>query len=128
MSLNTIDKVFLTVGLIDFGGAVICIGVALHMAYTKMDVLLDCFKTSPAVRSLAALRHGGPWGRLLVVSGISGFVTFSGFYIKRGTISAEDINNLPPQIRNRLVVFQWCAIGLLVVMVGVGVVAQSGLV
>lgn len=81
MSLGTADKIFLTVGLIDFSGAVICIGVAVHIAYTKMDMLLDCFRNSPAVKALTPLRFGGVWGRLLIVGGISGFVTFSDFYI-----------------------------------------------
>jgi hypothetical protein len=128
MSLNTADIVFLAVGLIDFGGAIVCIGVALHMAYTKMDVLLDHFKHSPAVIALTPLRHGGPWGKLLIVGGISGFVTFPVFYIKRGSISAEDINNLPAPIKCKFIVLQWCVIVFLLVMLGLAVVVEFNIV
>lgn len=90
----------------------IWIGVALYMAYTKMDVMLGCLKNSSSVMSMASLRHGGPWGKLLLVGGVSGFITFPGFYLKRGSINAEDVNNFPAPLRRKLVALQWTVIGL----------------
>lgn len=47
MTLSTADKLFLIVGLVDFGGLIACIGFTLYLAYTKMNILLGCFKNSP---------------------------------------------------------------------------------
>ena len=47
MSLNTADKIFLCVALIDFGGMFVWIGIALHLAYTKMGRMLNHLKNCP---------------------------------------------------------------------------------
>lgn len=39
----------------------IWIAVALHMAYTKMDLMLEHLKNCSAIMVRAPLRHGGPW-------------------------------------------------------------------
>jgi len=116
VTLSTADKLFLAVGLIDFGGLIACIGFTLYLAYTKMKDLLGYFQNSPAVIALAPLKCGGPWGRLMLVGGISGFVTFPEFYIKRGRVSADDIKNLPLSLRYKLIVLQWTSIILLLIM------------
>jgi hypothetical protein len=89
------------------------ISVALHMAYTKM---LECLKNSSSILALASLRHGGPWGRLLLIGGISGLVTFPNFYSKRGGINMDDINKLPVSLKRKLVTLQWCVIVLLALL------------
>lgn len=104
----------------------IWIGVALYMAYTKMDVVLGCLKNSSSVMSMASLRHGGPWGKLLLVGGVSGFVTFPGFYLKRGSINAEDVNNFPAPLRRKLVALQWTVIGLFAALALLVAVGKSG--
>jgi hypothetical protein len=55
MSVSTADKVFLCLGLIDFGGIFVWIGIALHLAYTKMDLMLAHLKHCPAVMIRAPL-------------------------------------------------------------------------
>ncbi|WP_415765019.1 hypothetical protein [Pseudomonas sp. ZB1P45] len=104
----------------------IWIGVALYMAYTKMDVMLGCLKNSSSVMSMASLRHGGPWGKLLLVGGVSGFITFPGFYLKRGSINAEDVNNFPAPLRRKLVALQWTVIGLFAALALLVAVGKSG--
>ena len=97
-------------------GMFVWIGIALYMAYTKMELMLAQLKNCSAVMSLAQFRQGGPWGKLLLVGSISGFVTFPNFYIKRGGFSAEDISNFPLSLKRKLVVLQWVGIGLLSAM------------
>jgi urea transporter len=46
-------------GLIGFGGVFICVGVALHLAYSKMDLMLEHLKNCSAVMIQAPLRNGG---------------------------------------------------------------------
>ena len=47
MSLSIADTVFLCGSLIGFGGAFIYLGIALYIAYTKMDMMLAYFKNMP---------------------------------------------------------------------------------
>jgi hypothetical protein len=128
MSLNTADKIFLVVGLIDFGGIFLWIGICLHMAYTKMDLMLECFKKSSAVMTLVPLRHGGPWGKLLLIGGISGVVTFPGFYLKKGGLSPEDLRGVPAPLKRKFALLQWIGIWLVLVMVCMAAVVTLGLV
>lgn len=128
MSLSVSDTVLLSVVLVDFAGIFLWIGACLHLAYTKMDLMLGHLKNCSAVMARAPLQHGGPWGKLLLVGGISGIVTFPGFYLKRGELSAKDLANFPTLLKRKLVVLQWSVIGLLLVMLSVGAAIKLGLV
>jgi hypothetical protein len=87
--------------------------VALHMAYTKMDVLFQHLKNSPAITVLAFWRHAGPSGRLRMIGNIAHYVSSPRRGIENGSISAEDIENLPMPIKCKLV-FLWRSLTLLV--------------
>lgn len=128
MSLNVADTVFLFIVLVDFAGIFLWIGVCLHLAYTKMDLILGHLKNCSAVMVRAPLQHAGPWGKLLLVGGISGIVTFPGFYLKRGELSAEDLANFPALLKRKLVVLQWSLIGLLLVMLSFGAAIKLGFI
>jgi hypothetical protein len=128
MSLNTADKIFLVVGLVDFAGIFISLGIYLHMAYTKMDLMLDHLKNSVVLSTLTTLRHGGPWGKLILVGSIASFVTFPNFHLKRGWVSAEDLLSFPEALKRKLVVLQWSALALIVVMAGLAAVVKLGVV
>jgi hypothetical protein len=97
-------------------GMIVWIGVCLHLAYTRMDEVLGYLQNCSAVMSRAPLRHGGPWGKLLLVGGISGIVTFPGFYLKRGGVSTDDLSSLPPALKRKLMILQWSVWGLFAAM------------
>jgi len=128
MSLNVVDKVLLSIAIADLAGLVLWIGVCLRLAYTKMDLMLEHLKNCSAIMTRAPLRNGGPWGKLLLVGGISGIVTFPNFYLKRGELSPEDLANFPAPLKRKLVVLQWSVISLLLVMISFGVAVKSGFV
>jgi len=128
MSLNTADKIFLAVGLIDFGGIFLWIGVCLHLAYTQMNLMQDHLKNSLLIKTFFSLGQGGPWGKLVLVGSISSVVTFPVFYLKRGSVNAEDLRGFPAVLKRKLVILQWSGLILLVVMVCIGIVAKLGLV
>lgn len=48
MSLNTAEKVLLSIAVIDLAGLILWIGVCLHLAYSKMDLMLDHLKNLPS--------------------------------------------------------------------------------
>lgn len=111
--MSTSYMVFGYLGGVMILGAFVWIGIALHMAYTKMDELLGFLKNCSAVMARAPLRNGGPWGKLLLIGGISGIVTFPGFYLKRGELNADDLDRLPAPFKRTFAWMQWSAIGLL---------------
>lgn len=122
--MSTAQMVFGYLGGVVILGAFVWIGIALQMAYTKMDELLDLLKNCPAIMARAPLRHGGPWGKLLLIGGISGIVTFPGFYLKRGELSADDLNHFPAPLRRKFALMQWSVIGLLCVALVLWIVGK----
>ncbi|MGY2292472.1 hypothetical protein ACW9H6_22195 [Pseudomonas sp. SDO528_S397] len=127
MTISVSDSIFLTVGLLSFSGIFICLGVALHMAYTKIDLMLEHLKNCSAVRVHIPLRNGGPWGKLLLVGWIAGVVTFPRGYLKNGSANIEDLNNFPAPLKQKLVAIKWSAIMLLAVLVLLFVLRKSGI-
>nr|WP_095191842.1 MULTISPECIES: hypothetical protein [unclassified Pseudomonas] len=97
--------------------SIVWIGVCLHLAYTRLDEMLEPLKNCSAVTIRAPLRHGGPWGKLLLVGGISGIVTFPKSFIKRGELNTEDLASLQPGLKRKLIFLQWSVWGLLASMV-----------
>jgi hypothetical protein len=96
------------------------------MAYTKLDLMLEKLKNCSAIVTRAPLRHGGPWGKLLLVGGISGIVTFPRFYLSRGELDVEDLETFPIALKRKLIALQWAVIGLLTTMVMLVVLWESG--
>lgn len=117
MTVSLSEKIFMVVGLIDLMGLLVWIGVSLYLAYTKIDIMLAHLKNSSAVLTMRGLNYGGPWGKLMLVGGISGMITFARFYIGRGALSAQDFNKFPMALKLKLIVLQWCLIALLSIMV-----------
>nr|WP_246218932.1 hypothetical protein [Pseudomonas izuensis] len=103
------------------------IGVALHMAYNKMDMLLGLFQNSAGVKTLSPLKHGGPWGKLMLIGGISGLVTFPRSYLKNGQLNREDLQAIPPSLRRKLAVMQWNLLVLLTALTLLVFIGKSGL-
>ena len=93
-------------------GLLALIGVSMHLAYTKLDMMLEHLKNCSAVKNRAPLKHGGPLGKFLLVGGISGIVTFAGFYLIHGGVSIEDLRNFPPRLKQKLAILQWATWGL----------------
>lgn len=126
MSLSIVDKVLLALAVADIVGLIIWIGGCLYLAYTRMELMLSHLKNSVAVKNMELLRHGGPWGKLLLVGGISGCIAFPGFYIKRGQLDPQDIASFPNDLRRKLVRLYQSVIGLLLIMVSFGIAIQLG--
>ena len=127
MTISIPDGIFLTLGLLTFIGIFICVGMALHVAYTKIDVMLKHLKNSSAVMVQAPLRQGGPWGKLLLIGWIAGVVTFSEHYLKHDGVSVEDLNNFPVTLKRRLIVLKWATIVFSSALIILLLLRESGL-
>jgi len=128
MSLSSGDTIVLVIGLIYFVGAFISIGISLHLAYTKMDVMLNHLQNCPAVMIRAPLRNAGPWGNMLLLGAIMGVMTTPKIYLRDGGANAEDLKNFPADLKQKLIVLQWTGWGLLLVMLGLFVAIKLELV
>jgi hypothetical protein len=128
MSLSLAEKIFLVIGVIDLAGLLVWIGVCLLLAHTKLDLMLEHLKNCSAVRARAPLRYGGPLGKILLIGGISGLVTFPGFYLKKGGLSADDLNNFPAPLKHTFAKLQWCGISLVLVMCVMWAAIQLGII
>jgi hypothetical protein len=126
MSLSTAEKIFLCVALIDFGGIFVWIGIALYLAYTKMDLMLAHLKSCPAVTIRAPFKNGGPGGRLFVLGAIMGLMTVPRLYLRDGGASAEDLKNFPADLKRKIIILHRTGWVLLLVMCGLGVYAMFG--
>ena len=99
------------------GAVIVCMFVwivlALRIAFTQMDLMLGLLRNCSFIESLAKFKQGGLWGKLLLVGSVSGVVAFSGLYVMRGTVDAEDIRRIPVHLKRRLVFLQWAGIVLI---------------
>ena len=111
--MSTAEFVFGYLGGVVLLGVLVWIGVALHLGYTKMDMMLAHLQNCSAITVRAPLRNGGPWGKLLLVGGISGIITFPNFYLKRGELSPDDLAKFPVLLKRKLAFMQWSIIVLL---------------
>ncbi|QXI08635.1 hypothetical protein HU718_013305 [Pseudomonas tensinigenes] len=128
MSLNVVDQVILSIAIVDLAGLILWGGLCLRLGYTTTDLMLEHLKNCSAIMTRVLLRHGGPWGKLLLVGGISGIVTFPKFYLKRGELSSEDLTSFRAPLKRKLVVLQWSVISLLLVIISFGITVKSGFV
>ena len=102
-------------------------GVALYMACKKFEMLLSLFPNSVGVKTLTPLRHAGIWGKLMVIGGITGYIAFPELYLKNGQLSREDLQAIPNSLRRKLAVMHWILVGLVVAMVVLFLISESGL-
>ncbi|CAI8845496.1 MULTISPECIES: hypothetical protein [Pseudomonas] len=106
-----------------------CIWIALmlHVAYTKMDFILEHLKNCKAIMARVPLRHGGAWGKLMLIGGISGIITFPGFYLKRGELSLDDLQAFPKLLKRKFIIMHWSALGLMAALILLVSIDSSGL-
>ncbi len=119
MIINTTSDVIFYVILIVFGGMLFSFSIALYISYTKMNLMLSHLQRSPAITTHSFLINTGPWGRLYLLGKIMGLMTMPTIYLRDGGASAEDLNNFPVGLKRKLIVLQWFAWFLLLVMIGV---------
>lgn len=105
----------------------IWIAIMLHMAYTKMDFILEHLKNCKAIMARVPLRHGGPWGKLMLAGGISGIITFPGFYLNRGELCPNDLLAFPHLLRRKMIILHWSALVLLAALASLVLIDSSGL-
>lgn len=128
MSLSAAHKIFLSISIIGFGGLLIFLGVALHLAYTKMDMMLGHLKNCPSIMVRAPFKNGGPWGKLFVLGAIMGVMTMPNFYLRDGGADAKDLQSFPRGLKHKLILLHWAGIIFIILLLGLFAVDTLGFV
>jgi hypothetical protein len=128
LSINTADKIFILVGIVDVVAIFVWLGIALYVAYNKMDMMLGHLKNCSAVTMRTPFKNGGPGGRLFLLGAIIGLMTMPHIYLRHGVANAEDLQNFPPDLKRKLIILQTVGWALMLVMIGMAVVLKLGLV
>lgn len=118
MSVSVAQKIFLCISIIGFSGLLIFLGVALHLAYTRMDMMLDHLKNCPSIMLRAQFKNGGAWGRLFVLAAIMGVMTMPNVYLRDGGASVKDLQSFPGNLRRKLIILHWSGVFLLLYCLG----------
>ncbi|WP_051414793.1 hypothetical protein [Pseudomonas sp. QTF5] len=128
MTLRTSEIIFLLVGIVDFAGVFILLGVMLYVAKTKTETILNHLRNSSISSRIIMLWHGGPWGRIYMMSEVFGIMRNPEYYIKAGTLSAEDMKTFPRKLRQNLITLHKLSLIFWAVMMCLGLVAWLDLV
>lgn len=125
MSISVAGALFLTSGLMVFGGALVVFGAARYFGYTKGDALLECFPNSSSIITIPAHIDSGLLGKIRLVYSVSSVVTFPRVFLKHGIVAAEDLERFPSDLRRKLVALQWTLLTVLsgMMILGLGVMA-----
>ncbi|KJZ47417.1 MULTISPECIES: hypothetical protein [Pseudomonas] len=126
MSVSVAQKLFLCISLTGFGGLLIFLCVSLHLAYAKMDVMLDHLKNCPAIMVRAPFKNGGAWGRLFVLGAVMGVMTMPNFYLRDGGADAKDLEAFPGGLRKKLIVLHWGGVACIALLLALFAVNALG--
>jgi hypothetical protein len=126
VSLSATNDIIFYVVLVDFGGIVGWLGIALYIAYFKVDLMLNHLKNCPVVMIRAPFKNGGPGGRLFLLGAIIGLMTMPRFHIRHGGASAEDLKNFPKDLKLKLIILQRMGWLLMLVMCGTATAIKLG--
>ena len=128
MSVSTAHKIFLYISITGFGGLIVFLGIALHLAYTKMDFMLDHLKNCPSIMVRAPFKNEGLWGRMFVLGAIMGVMTIPNFYIRGGGANANDLKSFPEGLRRKLIILHWSGVFFIALLLGLFAAITVGLV
>lgn len=94
-------------------GLFIVEGIALYWEMTLKQELLSYFSNSPGILTKATSKRDSLILKLMFIGAIAGAVAQPAGYIKRGELSADDLQNLPLSLKRKLVIMHWTVTGLL---------------
>ncbi|AJO79679.1 hypothetical protein [Pseudomonas sp. MRSN 12121] len=98
---------------ITFLGMFTMLGVYLYWGYTRMDEMLGHVRNCQMITGNRFYLSMGPWGRMMMVGVVAGYLACPGFFIRRGLLDADEINNFPQPLKRRLIISHYIMGGLL---------------
>lgn len=89
---------------------ILFIGWGLYGAWAITTKMLGYFKRSTAVHSWKVVADTGPQGKWLAFWGVVGVLVFSRFFLRRGSLNAQDIESFPKGLKRRITIFYWAGV------------------
>lgn len=87
-------------------------GIYLYWGYTRMEEILGHVKNCKVITGSRFYLHMGPWGRLVMVGMVAGFLARPTSYIKKGILDANEIDTFPQPLKRRLTLSHYIVWGL----------------
>lgn len=115
------------IGGLTLGGMAIWIGTALHLARTSAEDLKQYFANSPFVRMNIPSKNDSVRTQLWCVGSIASCIALPSAHIKLGRLSADDLNNLPSQMKLKLQIIHWSSLGLIATLLITYLIGKYGL-
>lgn len=112
MVVTTAHIVLASVGALVFVGIFTIMGIYLYLGYTRMEEILSHVKNCKSITKSRFYLDLGPWGRLVMVGIVAGFLALPDLYIKNGSLDADDIKNFPEPLKRRLALSHYIVWGL----------------
>jgi hypothetical protein len=107
-------------------GGMIFSAVALYWELTRKKEFLGYFPNSPWILGLEPLKHATLFQKIAFIGALAGGVTSPKGHIKRGEISAQDLENLPAPVRRQLAIMWWTNVTLSVLLIVSGIIYEAG--
>lgn len=132
ISMTDIDTWPLDMAVNVFGGGFLvawgCLLWRFYIGRKYLGRVIEAFGRSPEVREWEARYGRGLFNRYILFSILAGFVIFPRIYIKRGVVSARDIQDFPRDLKRVLMVdiVLLCVSSIILIVLGVLVDLRSG--
>jgi len=101
MNLAIAYEILVNTMLIGLGGVFIFLVIAMYIAYTKMDLMLEHLKNCRFIMNQTFF-YAGPRERLIILGSIVSVLKNPGFYTPDGGANIDDIVRFPEQLKRRL--------------------------
>jgi len=118
----------LTVGLLNFSGTFLYIGISYYFAHTKMDLMLSYLKNCPSVTLRRPSLALGLSGKFYVFIAITAVLTVPRRMIRIGGASAEDIANFPTDLRRKIIWLHWSGMTMLLILCVLALIVEFELI
>ena len=126
--LSVAEKVYMVAGIFTLSSALIWMGFLFYYCYRKLDVVLGLLENCIEIETHKFLIEVGPWGRVYLLGRAAGLFIMPGFYLRRGTVDAGDLEKFPPRLKKQLVLLYGYSFPLTFMILVLGLIAQFDLV
>lgn len=94
----------------------------LFMGYRNLDMILNTFPNSEYVKRQQMLWGGSSIpSRFILTSSLAAIALWPNGHIKRGELDENEVRNLPPHIKRRMIIAWWlCFVGMAWLFLAVG--------
>lgn len=111
--MNLFHMVVLMVGLLLFLGVFATRGYGLYLAYAKGDLIERHLKNCSSYLVHPPYLPSGLRGKITRMGSIAGIFLYARFFIRKGVVSQQDIDNFPADLRRKILAWSWSTLALL---------------